>query len=291
MMAALIAAALLTAISTQAGSLHDAARVGDLQKLEQSLSDGAFVNAWDENPGMATIHPISLQSAIQAEQQAEAALSRAKDSSHDAEAVRAAEEALEQAWKYRRIVELSILRIKRRWMGGSVNAMQGDVYIRTDVGDLKIENDFKLYQGDKIISGNDAYLEIMFNNPAKISMGAASFFTITSVHHGFSFALTKGFFKVKTWKQIKGDVRVRTADASIAAHVAEFEVEAVSTGMTITVHSGEVEITPDGGKATMVHAGGRFHVDPDGRNKLERMGGGISLLAPDEGTTLMRGVI
>jgi len=101
MMAALIAAALLTAISTQAGSLHDAARVGDLQKLEQSLSDGAFVNAWDENPGMATIHPISLQSAIQAEQQAEAALSRAKDSSHDAEAVRAAEEALEQAWKYK----------------------------------------------------------------------------------------------------------------------------------------------------------------------------------------------
>jgi len=233
------------------------------------------------------IRPISLQSAVRAEQQAEAALFRVRGRSHDAEAVRIAEEALKQALEYKYLVRAVILRIKSRRMGGSVNAMQGDVYIRTVAGNLKIGNDFKLYKGDEIITGSDAYLEIMFNNPAKISLGAASSFTVTPAHHGFSFSLAEGFFKVKTWRQMKGDVRVRTPDASVTAHVAEFEVEATSAGTTVAVHSGVVEIAPDGGKAAMVHAGGRFHVDPGGRNKLERMGGGASLLAPNAITTRM----
>ncbi len=252
------------------------------------------------------INPISLQSAVQTEQQATAALSNAEKvlkmarDIHDAEAeavtaeaVRIAKRALKQARERKHDLEIIVHTIKKRQPGpgaGSVAAMQGDVYIRTGEGDLKIGPEFILQQGDEIVTGSNAHLELALQGGSRIRLGADSAFIATQMKDGFSFSLVFGKYMAKVRQLRKRRFRVRTPEAVCGVRGTEFEVERTTSGTTVVVRSGVVEVTPRGGKAVMVRAGWRIHVDPDGRGSLE-IAGGLSMFTPGANAARMQDMI
>jgi len=236
-----------------------------------------------------TINPVSLQAAIQFEEQALKALSNAEEvvimarDINDGEAVTVATEAvqiandaLKKARKLRSDLEKIASAIKKRQADeetGTVSAMQGDVYLRTSAGDLKIEPDFILQQGDEIVTGSGTYIELTLQGGSHITLGENSSMTVTQMNGDFSFSLALGKYMAKVRNLRKRHFRVHATFATAAVRGTEFEMEATTSGTSVTVRSGVVEVTPTGGKAVMVNAGWRFHVDSSGQGELESTGG------------------
>jgi len=252
------------------------------------------------------IHPVSLRSAEENEQQAARALSNAKDvlkmardlddaesAAVAAEAVHLAQEVLERAAENTRTLRAVIRGIRHRRPGpgtGVVSDMRGDVYIRTGLGDISMRGDFILEQGDEIVTGADARMSFSLEGGSEITLGPESVFTATQMREDFSFSLAVG--RLKAWVKNLGRRRfnIRSPHAICGVRGTEFEVEAGASGTTVTVYSGVVETKPEHGRAVMVRAGWRFRVGPDGRGSLETVGG-VSLLTPGPSTVQVKAAL
>lgn len=235
------------------------------------------------------IRAVSLQSARQAEQQAIDALTYAEkvvqmaQDLKDADALAVANEAadtanaaLKKAIQHRRNLENITHSLKQRQKGaetGTASKLQGDVYIRTDAGDLKIDPGFIIQQGDMILTGHQSGIEINLSQGSKILLGANSSFTAAQMDGDYTFSQVFG--RLKAWvvgmKQGGHRFSVITSHCAIGVRGTEFEVNATTATTTVTVRSGKVEAKPTNGEPIMVNAGWRFHVGTEGQGSLESL--------------------
>lgn len=250
-------------------------------------------------PGYVTaqdkIRVVSLVLAQQAEKQAEDALAyagkvvRMAEELGDTEALAVARDAevsaassLQRARQQRSKLQ-AIIQAHQPQHGsaatGRASSIQGDVYLRTEAGDLRIDAGFMLQPGDHIATGRESGIDIQLPDGSKIRLGPKSSFVAASLDGDVSFSRFIGHFKAVVKSLHRSRYRsftVSSFNCVVAVRGTSFEVNTTDTMTTVTVQSGEVEVKPLNGDAVMVNAGWRYHVDRNGNGSL----GGISFFQP-----------
>lgn len=150
-----------------------------------------------------------------------------------------------------------------------VRGIEGDVFIRTGTGDIRIGSTFILRQGDEIRTGRDAHIELELSDGSRIRLGPDSSFKAEQLTGEFSFSLAFGRLKAIVKKLAMRRFSVRTPSVAVAVRGTEFEVLQSSTETVIEVYTGVVEASPAaGGAAVTVEAGWRLHLTPAGDSRL-----------------------
>jgi ferric-dicitrate binding protein FerR (iron transport regulator) len=245
------------------------------EPLKPSARATQLLNEAGQNERLITRARENELQAEQALQQAHKALQLSielQDAQAEAvaqEAVVTAEAALTKArsllvdYKKRRDAAVAALgRTGRSDVEMSLSDFRGEVYMRTSAGLAKIDMNFKLQEGDVLVTGKNSIAVISLADGSRIEIGENTEFKSGKLARDeISLELLAGIIKSSVKKLVEGrHFVVHTAGAAIGVRGTEFSTEVLHGVTTIRVQRGEVEVTPNKGNAQVLVGEGQYAI-------------------------------